>query len=113
MASPSEDPRNQKNNNKVYVKWRSNSSCYLPYRRGEDGKMDVQVVECAVGGRYHPEWLPVLRATSDVNKEFGKTVSATSHFSVGDLVKLGLTLDTFREKQSECGGWNPLMAKVY
>jgi len=75
--------------------------------------MDVQVVESTVGGRYHPEWLPVLSTTSDVEKESGKTVSATRHFSVGDLVKIGLTLDTFREKQSERGGWNPLMSQVY
>ncbi len=113
FQTPSEDIRNQKINNKVYVKWRSNTNRYLPYRRGEEGKIDVQVVECAVGGRYHPEWLPVLRATSDVQKEFGKTVSAMSHFSSGDLVEIGHTLDSFREKQSECAGWNPLMSKVY
>ncbi len=96
-------------NNKVSVKWPSGT--IFDYRRGETGKVDLKVVKAAVGGYYDPQWLPTFGSKLS-KKEEETTVTTSTCFAVGDLVKVNLDLEKFREKQAEFGGWNPLMSKV-
>lgn len=89
---------------KVQVQWGTSSPYSFPYRRGLDGKMDLKVIQAAIGGSYDPESLPVLGA--------GSPSTRANDFFVGDRVRVKATLEEFRSKQIGHGGWNPLMETV-
>jgi len=91
------------------VKWPSRD--IFTYRQGADGKVDLKVVEAAVGGHYDPQWLPPLWSNSSKIEE-GTMVTTKTLFAVDDVVEVHLDLEEFRKKQAELGGWNPQMSKV-
>lgn len=94
---------------KVGVRWPSGNN--ITYRRGADGKVDLKLVRAAVGGRYDPQWLPTFGSKSSKRQE-ETLVKTDPLFAVGDIVKVGVNLEEFREKQAQCGGWNTEMPPV-
>ncbi len=70
--------------------------------------MELKAVEAGSGGRYHPEWLPVLKViTEEESME-----SSVERFYVGDRVQIVATVAEMREKQAGHGGWTEPMEKV-
>lgn len=92
---------------RVIVKWGCSDTTFT-YRRGHQGKMELRAVEAATGGRYQPDWLPVLKV---ITEEEWSEISV-NHFSVGDRVQIVDTVAGLREKQACHGGWNAEMSKV-
>ena len=91
---------------KVNVKWGSSNSSES-HQRGHRGRMDLVAVEASTGGYYQPEWLPVLKVTKEEQRE-----AQSKHISVGDRVKIIVTVSQLKEKQMGHGGWTPSMEKV-
>ncbi len=91
---------------KVGVKWRS-SGITSSYRRVLEGKAELQAVKAATGGQYKPEWLPTLKVVTEEG-----SVKMVKPFSVGDHVKVVVSVDEFKQKQSGHGGWTESMEKV-
>ena len=92
--------------NKVNVKWPSGIS--FNYRRGTAGKVDLKVVEAAVGGQYDPQWLPIFGSKSP--KRENETTDP--RFTVADVVQVEVNLEEFQLKQADFGCWQPEMSKV-
>ena len=100
-------PSSTLNEGKVDVKWGSSDKT-VTYRRGHQGKMELKAVEAATGGRYHSEWLPILKVITEEES----TGILVNRFSVGDRVQIVATVMELREKQTTHGGWTESMNKV-
>lgn len=92
------------------VKWAPGN--IRSYRRGKDGKVDLKVVEAAVGGHYDPLWLPIFESRKSSLQIKNDTENNRKTLFVGDLVQIDLTVERFREKQAESGGWHHEMSTV-
>ncbi|XP_029651673.1 E3 ubiquitin-protein ligase MIB2-like isoform X2 [Octopus sinensis] len=87
------------------VVW-SNSQMNV-YRVGHKGKVDLKATQCASGGMFYVDHLPVLG-------EFTETSASgepTCHFKVGDRVRVDLDMEILKVMQEGHGGWNPRMAE--
>jgi len=92
---------------KVRVKWGSKDP--ILYRRGFDGKVDLEAKNSTTGGQYQREWLPVLNTVLQSRKPVG-----SSSFVVGHRVRINAKVgqEDLRDKQAGSVRWDPLMVKV-
>ncbi|KAI4465183.1 zinc finger c3hc4 type (ring finger) [Holotrichia oblita] len=90
------------------VTWFSGSTNV--YRLGHKGNCDIKYIEPASGGFYYPEHLPILGQNIEQNL-VRPARSGPPPFSVGDKVKVTVTVDQLKAMQQGHGGWNPRMAE--
>ncbi|KAK9759062.1 Mind bomb SH3 repeat domain [Popillia japonica] len=90
------------------VTWFSGSTNV--YRLGHKGNCDIKYIEPASGGFYYPEHLPILGQNTEQNL-VRPARSGPPPFSVGDKVKVTVTVDQLKGMQQGHGGWNPRMAE--
>ncbi|KAK7069478.1 E3 ubiquitin-protein ligase mib2, partial [Halocaridina rubra] len=83
------------------------------YRVGHKGKVDLKVLLAATNGHIYTEHLPVLGKIEET-ASVGETVpNSPRHlpFSVGERVRVVVSVDELRTMQEGHGGWNHKMAE--
>ncbi|XP_045602948.1 E3 ubiquitin-protein ligase MIB2 isoform X3 [Procambarus clarkii] len=85
------------------------------YRVGHKGKVDLKVLWAATNGHIYLQHLPVLgkQEESGSSAEVGVPTSPRHlPFSVGERVRVVVTVDELRTMQEGHGGWNHKMAEA-
>ena len=105
---------NESGHSVANVAWTSGSTNV--YRLGHKGKVDLRLVQAAVGGWYYRDALPVLGLTADtlgrpLRDQGSPRFTGSVAFSVGDKVKVMVDAERLKEMQEGHGGWNPRMAE--
>ncbi|KAG0711656.1 E3 ubiquitin-protein ligase MIB2 [Chionoecetes opilio] len=84
------------------------------YRVGHKGKVDLKVVWAATSGHIYTQQLPVLGKQEESGSSVEAAVAPSPRplpFSVGERVRVVVSVDDLRTMQEGHGGWNHKMAE--
>lgn len=100
-------------NSVACVQW-NGSGCSNVYRVGHKGKVDLKYIQEGVGGFYYKDHLAVFGLIDEpIISISNLSLNSTSNsFSVGDKVKINVSIEVFKQTQEGHGGWNQKMADV-
>jgi E3 ubiquitin-protein ligase mind-bomb len=101
-------------NSVACVQW-NGSGCSNVYRVGHKGKVDLKYIQEGVGGFYYKDHLAVFGLTLDepIISISNLSLNGNSNsFSVGDKVKINVSVEVFKQTQEGHGGWNQKMTDL-
>lgn len=83
------------------------------YRVGHKGKVDLKVLLAATNGHIYTDHLPVLGKVEESNNVGESVPTSPRHvpFSVGERVRVVVSVEELRTMQEGHGGWNHKMAE--